>query len=126
MKLIYYSIFPNERWVVVFFPSRKDGRFFQWASKLLPVAAWTLGLLIFCPTLIKRNGQFGLECKSMTCRWISIDHDLMPTEYDPEISGQVLVMIIGTLIVFLNLGTYIKVSVSFGLLLITILTYVIE
>ena len=48
----------------------------------------------------------------------------MPTEYDPEISGQVLVMIIGTLIVFLNLGTYIKVSVSFGLLLITILTHV--
>ena len=48
----------------------------------------------------------------------------MPTEYDPEISGQVLVMIIGTLIVFLNLGTYIKVSVRFGLFLITILTYV--
>ena len=47
----------------------------------------------------------------------------MPTEYDPEISGQVLVMIIGTLIVFLNLGTYIKVSVRFGLFLITIQTY---
>ena len=48
----------------------------------------------------------------------------MATEYDPEISGQVLVMIIGTLIVFLNLGTYIKVSVRFGLFLITILTYI--
>ena len=48
----------------------------------------------------------------------------MPTEYDPEISGQALVMIIGTLIVFLNLGTYIKVSVRFSLFLITILTYV--
>ena len=61
------------------FPSRKDDRVFRWASKLLPLVAWAIGLAIFCPTWIKSNGQFGLECKSMTCRWISKDENGNPT-----------------------------------------------
>ena len=97
----------------MFFPSRKDDRVFRWASKLLPVVAWAIGLSIFCPTWIKSNGQFGLECKSMTCRWISKDENDNPTEYDPEGSGQILVMIIGTLILLLNITTFSKLRVTY-------------
>ena len=97
----------------MFFPSRKDDRVFRLASKLLPVFVWAIGLAIFCPTWIKSNGQFGLECKSMTCRWISKDENKTPTEYDPEVSGQILVMIIGTLILLLNVTTFIKLRVRY-------------
>ena len=101
----------------MFFPSRKDDRVFQWASKLLPVVAWAIGLAIFCPTWIKSNGQFGLECKSMTCRWISKDENKNTTEYDPEVSGQILVIIIGTLILLFNIATFIKLRVRYCLFL---------
>ena len=68
---------------------------------------------MFSPTLDDKKGQFALECQSMICRWISKDSNGNPTNYDPEVSGQLAIILIAFVIVVLNLATYIKVSVNY-------------
>ena len=86
---------------------------FQYASILTPIFGWIISYLMFVPTLLVKNGRFGLECKSLVCRWISIDADNNPTKYDPEIYGQIMIILIGVLVVVFNLATYFQVSVTF-------------
>ena len=86
---------------------------FRYGSKIIPLAGWVLALLMFSPTLSDKNGQFALECQSMICRWISKDSDGNPTGYDPEVSGQLAIILVAFVIVVLNLATYIKVSVLY-------------
>ena len=56
-------------------------------------------------------GQFGLECKSLVCRWISIDGNGNSTDYDPEYEGTMVLMAMFALMFFLNLASYIKIRV---------------
>ena len=56
-------------------------------------------------------GQFGLECKSLVCRWISIDGNGNSTDYDPEYEGAWVVIVMFVLTFFLNLASYIKIRV---------------
>ena len=56
-------------------------------------------------------GQFGLECKSLMCRWISIDDNGSSTDYDPEYDGTMALMAMLAIMFFLNLASYIKVRV---------------
>ena len=90
-----------------------DDKGFQYASKIVPLSGWVGSLVFFSPILSDRYGQVGLECKSFICRWIMIDGDNKPTNYDPEGPGSVLVLIFGLFMVVLNIATYIRVSVFF-------------
>ena len=66
---------------------------------------------MFVKTLASKNGQYGLECMSLVCRWISVDAENNPTTYDPELFGTVVLFILLILMVALNVATYIKVRV---------------
>ena len=80
--------------------------FFRGGSLLLPTS-------VLMKVYAQTNGQFALECQSMICRWISKDSDGNPTGYDPEVSGQLAIILVAFVIVVLNLATYIKVSVLY-------------
>ena len=88
-----------------------DDKGFQYATKIVPLSGWVLSFVVFAPTLSNKYGQTGLECKSLVCRWIMIDGENKPTNYDPEGPGLVLVLIFAVLMVVLNIATYIQVSV---------------
>ena len=109
----YIGHYCFDRCFLVFFPWKLDDPIFKYGSKIIPLAGWVLSLLMFSPTLSDNNGQFALECQSMICRWISKDSDGNPTGYDPEVSGQLAIILVAFVIVVLNLATYIKVSVLY-------------
>ena len=90
-----------------------DDKGFQYASKIVPLSGWVGSFVVFSPILSDKYGQSGVECRSLLCRWIMIDGDNKPTNYDPEGPGLVLVLIFGLFMIVLNIATYIQVSVFF-------------
>ena len=58
-----------------------------------------------------KNGQFGLECKSLVCRWISVDGEGNSTYYDPESFGSLVVITLAFLMIFFNVATFVQISV---------------
>jgi hypothetical protein len=88
-----------------------DNKIFRYASSLIPLLGWIIPILIFAKTLVGTYGQFGLECKSLLCRWISVDTEGNPTEYDPEASGSLIIIIAGLLMLILNVATYVQIRV---------------
>jgi len=66
---------------------------------------------MFIRMFMIKNGQFGLECKSLVCRWISIDGEGIPTDYDPESIGSVVTIILALFMLIFNVATFIQISV---------------
>ena len=58
-----------------------------------------------------KNGQHGLECKSLDCRWISVDDEGNSTDYDPEVLGSLAVIILFLLMLIFNIATFVQISV---------------
>ena len=111
-KMIFYLVlFYKNRCCALYFPEKVDDKSFQYARKIVPLSGWVLSFAVFSPTLSDKSGQFGVECKSLLCRWIMIDEENKPTNYDPEKPGLILVLICAVFMVVLNVATYIKVSV---------------
>ena len=79
---------------------------------MIPIFAWIFGFLIFIRSLFPQFGQYGVECKSMICRWISIDDKGNPTGYNPEYDGTMVLIGLMGLLLALNLASYIKVRVT--------------
>ena len=88
----------------------KDGSFKN-ASKMIPLVGWVASYLLFSPTLSNKNGQWGLECSSLFCRWISVNTEGKSTGYDPEAPGSYNIIVLGVLVAILNIATYVQVSV---------------
>ena len=84
---------------------------FKISSILTPIIGWAMAMSMFAPTLMSSYGQFSLECRSRICRWISIDSEGIPTDYDPEVHGHRAIMAVACIIAVLNVTTYMKVSV---------------
>ena len=103
-----------------------DNKVFRYAAILIPLIGWLLPLVMFAKTLVGTYGQFGLECKSLLCRWIMVDTEGNPTDYDPEASGSLMIILSGLLMLILNVATYIKIRViSLDILQETATTYII-
>ena len=66
---------------------------------------------MFLQSYIIKNGQFGLECKSLVCRWISVDGEGNSTDYDPEAFGSLVVIMLAFLMIFFNVATFVQISV---------------
>ena len=88
-----------------------DEKSFQRASKIVPAMCWILPPLMFLRSYMIKNGQFGLECKSLVCRWISVDGEGNSTDYDPEALGSLVVVILALLMIGFNVATFIQISV---------------
>ena len=81
------------------------------AAKFVPILGWIFGFVVFMKTLFPKFGQYGVECKSMVCRWISVSDKGDPTDYDPEYFGTMVLMAMFALMFAINLASYIKVRV---------------
>ena len=88
-----------------------SNKIFRYAAALTPLIGWLIALLMFAKTFVGKYGQFQLECKSLVCRWISVDTEGNPTEYDPEMSGSLMIIIAGLLMLILNVATYVQIRV---------------
>ena len=97
---------------MLFFPWKLNTPTLIYASRMIPIFAWIFGFLIFIKTLFPQFGQYGVECKSMICRWISIDEKGNPTDYNPEYGGTMVLIGLMGLLLALNLASYIKVRVT--------------
>ena len=100
------------RCYVLFFPWKLNTPGLVYASKIIPIFAWIFGFLIFIRSLFPQFGQYGVECKSMICRWISIDDKGYPTDYNPEYGGTMVLIGLMGLLLALNLASYIKIRVT--------------
>ena len=99
------------RCFALYFPLKIEDKGFQLASKVVPISCWIISPLMFIRMFMIKNGQFGLECKSLVCRWISIDGDGNSTDYDPEALGSAVVIILALFMLIFNVATFIQISV---------------
>ena len=107
--------FSSLRCLAVYFPNQCDVKKcekFRGISIVFPVLAWIISFLFFSPVLLKEAGQFGLECKVLTCRYININIDGGPVETNLHIGLKALVITIGVVILILNIATFSKVSMK--------------
>jgi hypothetical protein len=61
------------------------------------------------PALMGKAGQFGLECKTLRCRYINIDSDgntILKTDLDSLI--KLIIMAMGMMILILNIATFVQ------------------
>ena len=99
------------RVMIVQYPRKTKKAKFQLACKILPVIAWSISFLWLFPTLIGKYGQFGLDCKALTCRFINEDSNGSISH--PERTYGFGIIIIGLFIFLLNLLTYIKITTQY-------------
>ena len=97
------------RFIAVCFPNIFKSNKFQIASKLVPPTIVCLGLLNLLPILLQKNGRFGFECKTFTCRVINVDENGDPISTDPFTVFSGIIMIFGILMMILNIGTFLRV-----------------
>ena len=62
------------------------------------------------PTLLKKYGRFGLECRSFMCKIIDVDFEGNLTHLNPVGMYMIIITTIGILIFLLNLVNYFRVS----------------
>ena len=97
------------RCIAVCFPNTFRSNKFQLASKLVPPTIVLLGLLNLLPILLHKNGRFGFECKTFTCRVINVDKNGDPISTDPFAVFSGMIMIFGILLMIMNIGTFLRV-----------------
>ena len=93
------------RFFAVYFPLTTKSRKFKYACTLTPVFGWLLSFIILLPTLVGRYGQFGLECKSFRCQFISINEHGEPLGFGPDKLFGFLIVFSGCLMVSFNIAT---------------------
>ena len=98
------------RYIAIYFPNKTDGKIFQRTCKVVPMMAWALSILQLMPTLIGEYGQFGLQCKLLSCRFITVNRNGSQTSSDPHNTYGGVIIIIGLLIIVLNVATYLRVA----------------
>ena len=98
------------RYIAIYFPKKTSGKLFQHTCMLLPVMGWMLSILQLLPTLIGQYGQFGLQCKIYSCRFIPVNRDGSQKNSNPQHAYGGLVIIIGLLMIILNVATYLRVA----------------
>ena len=96
------------RFLVVYFPGKAQSTKFQQASKIIPILAWVVSFLWILPTSIGKYGQFGLDCKTMMCKFINQDFD--GSKSNPEKTYALGIIGIGIFILLLNILTYLIIS----------------
>ena len=96
------------RCLLVHFPRKMNDPNFQLASKVIPIMAWAVSIVWLLPTAIGKYGQFGLDCKMLTCRFIEQDVD--GYEANPEKTYFLGIVLIGFILLVLNLLTYKRLS----------------
>ena len=74
--------------------------------KLIPISTWIVTYLLIMPTLLHKYGMFDLECRSMTCKMISINGDGEKIKFGPEQLFGGISVIIGITLFFLNIALY--------------------
>ena len=96
------------RCLMVYFPGKAQSAKFQQASKVVPILAWIVSVLWLLPTSIGKYGQFGLDCKTMLCKFINQDFD--GSKSNPEKTYALGIIGIGIFILLLNILTYLIIS----------------
>ena len=97
------------RCLAVYFPRKCDSKRFRCMSKLFPILVWVIPFAFYIPPLLGKAGQFGLECKTIRCRYINIDSEgktILKTDHDSLIS--IIMMAIGMMILILNIATFVQ------------------
>jgi len=108
-KFNYYVLFI--RCFALYFPLKMKDKSFKYASRVVPIIGWVVAFLMFTPCFMDKYGHMAVECKSLLCRWISLDDENIPTGYEPEVYGTLMTIIVGVLMLILNVATYIRVRV---------------
>ena len=79
---------------------------FPRARKFIPISTWIVTYLLIMPTLLNKYGRFGLECRSMTCKMISLNVNDEKIKFGPERFFGGISVIIGIILLFLNIALY--------------------
>ena len=108
------------RFLMVHYPKKAKKRIFKQASRVIPIMTWVVSFIWLLPTLIGRYGQFGLDCKLLTCRFVN--QDVNGYNSNPEQTYAVAIIVIGLIIFGLNLLTYVKITEHHQSILTTIST----
>ena len=98
------------RFIAVYFPRKCKKEHFRRYSKILPIIAWIIPVFFFLPNLVGINGQFGLECKTIVCRYINIDSDGNTIKLDLDSMLSPIMMTMGGIMLLLNVATFIQIS----------------
>ena len=95
------------RCVLVYHPQKTKNGVFWKATKIMPIMTWVLSLVWLLPTLVGKYGQFGLDCKMLSC-WF-INQDVSGHKANPELTYCSAIMVTGIVVFFLNLLAYAKI-----------------
>ena len=96
------------RCLLVYYPRKTKNEVFGKATKVMPIMAWVVSFTWLLPTLIGKYGQFGLDCKLLSC-WF-INQDVSGYNANPELTYCFGIMVIGIIVFLLNLLTYAKIA----------------
>ena len=98
------------RCLSVYFPEKCNGNTFKNIGLIFPIISWIISFIFFTPILLRKTGQFGLECMSLTCRYINIDTEGKTIKNGIDVVMITLLIIIGVVILILNVATFTKIS----------------
>ena len=98
------------RCIALFYPYETKQPEFRRKTKFMIAMAWIIPFLFLVPTLYRKYGRFGLECRTMIPRIIPIDSSSNPTLTEPEWVLGSIMFIPGLLIIVLNIITYAQIS----------------
>ena len=95
------------RCVLVYHPQKTKNGVFWKATKIMPIMTWVVSLVWLLPTLVGKYGQFGLDCKMLSC-WF-INQDVSGHKANPELAYCSAIMVTGIVVFFPNLLAYAKI-----------------
>ena len=98
------------RCFAVFFPWKTKNKCFKYICRIWPLLSWIISIVVMLPTLLKKYGRFGLECRSFMCKIIDVDFEGNLTHLNPVGVYMIIITTIGILIFLLNLVNYFRVS----------------
>ena len=96
------------RCMLVYYPRKAKNEVFGKATKAVPIMTWVVSFAWLLATLIGEYGQFGLDCKLLSC-WF-IDNDVSGHNDNPELTYCLAIMITGIIVLLLNLLTNAKIA----------------
>ena len=102
-------LFPNCRWVLVYFPHSSDRIFTRKRSKIYIAICWTLPILIMLPSLTGTWGWHALDCRTRTCTIMDLEegYPFKKFLFNFGVSFPSLALVVT------NVMIYAKVSVNF-------------
>ena len=100
------------RLLVVYFPWKYKATERKKRFWILPLLGWLISVIWLIPTLIGVFGQFGFECRTFKCRFINVNKGTGGIKINPERTFSMMVLSIGTILLVLNIATYLKLKMK--------------